>query len=55
MLDEIDCRAWAGALIDDDPDGPDCAASLAAGYGLDYPWPRWVVALLDRLKAGCSA
>lgn len=48
-LDEMTAKAWAGAVIDDDPAGPDQAAQDAVSAIYRYPWPRWAVAVLERL------
>lgn len=48
-LDEMTAKAWAGAVIDDDPAGPDQTAQDAVSALYGHPWPRWAVAVLERL------
>lgn len=46
QLDELDCKAWAGAQFDCDalPDAD------ALEWQEPFRWPRWAVELLERLK-----
>ena len=48
-LEELDGRAWAGTMIDDDPGGPDASAEAALDGLHLYPWPEWVRRLYARL------
>lgn len=50
MLDEIETKAWAGAVIDDDPAGPDAMAEEALSCARRYSWPARANRLPQRLQ-----
>lgn len=51
-LDELDCRAWAGVIVDDDPAGPDQIAEDILASMQRTTWPKWAQRLLERLIEG---
>lgn len=54
LLDELDRRAWAGAIVDDSPQDVDEPIRAMTPPRVTFRWSQYAHDLLERLKKGAN-